>query len=145
MAHSRIELWAPSTCHAQDPVGLPWPPSAWSASYPPPRVELALVEVGLAPGARDAQDRQRPERVELGEDKCRLEVAPGIVHGLVNCTSFEHAPQRIDEPMMNDNLAVRIDLADLLELPARHLVRLHAGAACGGADAHSATSHSTAA
>ena len=51
---------------------------------PSPSTELALVEVRLAPGARDAQDRQCPERVELGEDKGSLEVPPCIVHGLVD-------------------------------------------------------------
>jgi hypothetical protein len=44
------------------------------------RVELALVQLRLAPGAGDAQDRQRSERIELCEDERRLEIAPGIVH-----------------------------------------------------------------
>ena len=33
--------------------------------HPPPRMELALVQVGLAPSTGHAQDRQRPERVQL--------------------------------------------------------------------------------
>jgi hypothetical protein len=49
-----------------------------------PSVELAIVEIGLAPGPGHAQDRQRPERVEPGDDERGLEVAPGVVHGLVD-------------------------------------------------------------
>jgi hypothetical protein len=48
------------------------------------REKLSLAQVRLAPGAGHAQDRQRPERIELSEDEGRLEVPSGVVHGLVD-------------------------------------------------------------
>ena len=88
------------------------------------RVELALVQLRLAPGARHAQDRQRPERVELRDDERGLEVLRGVVHRLVDGAGAQHLAERVDRPVMIHDPAVRILLAHLLELAAAHLVGL---------------------
>ena len=87
-------------------------------------MKLPLVQLRLAPGARHTQDRQRPERVELGDDERGLEVLGGIVHRLVDGAGAQHLAERVDGPVMLDDPAVRILLAHLLELAAAHLVRL---------------------
>jgi hypothetical protein len=48
--------------------------------HPPPRVELALVELRLAPSGRHPQDRDRPERVEVRDDEGGLKALSGVVH-----------------------------------------------------------------
>ena len=50
-------------------------------------MELTLVEVRLAPGAGDAQDRQRPERIELGEG---VYASPAVVDGKVYIRGTNH-------------------------------------------------------
>ena len=54
--------------------------------HPTARVKLPLAQVRLAPGARHAQDRQCPERVELSDNERRLEVSTEVA-------VFEHAPR----------------------------------------------------
>jgi hypothetical protein len=87
-------------------------------------VKLPLVQFRLAPRARHAQDRQRPERVELRDDERRLEVLGGIVHRLIDGAGPEHLAERVDGPVVIDDSAVRILLSHLLEFAAAHLVRL---------------------
>jgi hypothetical protein len=36
------------------------------------------------------------------------------VHGLVDRAGIEHAPERVDEPVMDDDPSVRINLTDFL-------------------------------
>jgi hypothetical protein len=50
--------------------------------HPPAGIDLALVEFRLTPRARHPQDRQRPQRVEVGDDEGRLKVLSGVVHFL---------------------------------------------------------------
>jgi hypothetical protein len=92
-------------------------------------VKLPLAQVRLAPVAGHSHDRQCPERVELGDDERGLEVLGGIVHRLVDGAGAEHLAERVDGPVMIHE-AVRIVLADFLELAAVHLVGLQARAHC---------------
>jgi hypothetical protein len=48
--------------------------------HPPPRVELAVVQLRLAPSARHPQDRDRPQGIEVGDDEGGLKVLSGVVH-----------------------------------------------------------------
>ena len=48
-----------------------------------PSMELVVVQIRVATPSRNPEDRQRPERVEVGDDERRLEVLGGIVHRLV--------------------------------------------------------------
>jgi hypothetical protein len=96
--------------------------------HPTARMELALVQLRLAPRARHAQSRQCPERVELGDDERGLEVPGGVVHRLIDGADAEHLAERVDGPVMIHDPAVRILLANLLKLATAHLVRLQAGA-----------------
>ena len=52
--------------------------------HAPTGVELALVEVRLAPGARHPQDRQRAEGVQVGDDEVGLEGPCRVVHRLID-------------------------------------------------------------
>ena len=70
------------------------------------RVKLPLVQLRLAPGARHPQDRQRPERVELGDDERGLEVLGSIVHRLVDGAGAQHLAERVDRPVVIHDPAV---------------------------------------
>jgi hypothetical protein len=82
--------------------------------HAPPGVELALVELRPAARPRHPQDRQRPERVGLGEDKSSLEIPPGIVHRLVDRAGAQHLSQSVDRAVMDDDASVWILLSDFL-------------------------------
>ena len=86
------------------------------------RMELALVQLRLAPRARHSQDRQRPKRVELAANERGLEVLSGVVHRLFDGAGAQHLPEGVDGPVVIHDSTVRIFLPDLLEVAAAHLV-----------------------
>jgi hypothetical protein len=84
--------------------------------HAPAPVKLSLAQVRLAPGPGHAQNRQRPERVELGEDERGLEVLGGLVHRLINSAGVQHLAERIHRPAMIHDAPVGILLAHLHQL-----------------------------
>jgi hypothetical protein len=60
-------------------------------------VELALIELWLAACAWHPQDRQRPERVELGEDKSSLEIP-------ASCMAWSIVPDLRMRPSVSTSL-----------------------------------------
>jgi hypothetical protein len=66
--------------------------------HPPPSVQLALAKIRLATGAPHSQERNRPERIELSEDKRRLEVSPSVAHGFIDRARPQHllAPEIVE-------------------------------------------------
>jgi hypothetical protein len=93
-----------------------------------PGIELTLVQIGLAAGARHPQDRQRAQRVQVGDDERGLKVLGGVVHLRGDRACTQHLAVRVDRAVMINDPTVWILLPHLLELTALDLVRLDAGA-----------------
>jgi hypothetical protein len=110
-----------------------------------PSVELAVVQFQVATRFRNPEDRDRSERVEVGDDECRFEILGGIMHLLRDRPRAEHLAQRVDRAVMIHDPAVRIALRNFLKLPTTYLIRLNASAPRGAAGAHRTNSRRTAA
>ena len=94
-----------------------------------PRAPDALRTTAARSGpARDPclapQHRQRAQRVELCDDEVRLEFLRGLMHFRRDRAGAEHLPERVDGSVVIHDPAVRILLADLLELASLDLLRL---------------------
>jgi hypothetical protein len=119
------------------PAGLDSPPTAsndWCT------FRRASSWRSLSSGSRPVPGTRRVgiarRGVEVGDDEGGLEVLGGVVHRLRDGAGSQHLAERVDGPVVHDDVAVGIGLANLLELAAADLVRFHVGATRGRARAH---------
>jgi DNA invertase Pin-like site-specific DNA recombinase len=79
--------------------------------HAPPSVELTLVQIRLAPGARHPQDWQRADRIQAGHDEGSLEGFRGIVH--LMCDGGGYSGGTLERPalqrLIQDIEAGRVD------------------------------------
>jgi hypothetical protein len=84
--------------------------------HPVPRRLPHVAGLGLAAAARHPQQVHGPQRVEPGEDEAALELAARVQHGSVDGARLPHPGQGVDHAVVDDDPALGVLLADLLEL-----------------------------